>query len=179
MRGLWRASTSNYVRRGSTTAQRLRAIFASTSVGMLHYFVSRTVHRALPTAVSRVTGVATLLVADTMGRARRGRRHGRLGGCCAAPWVAQRHSWRAPRHLRGPNSIFGSGGVRPIACRTNDAARQALTARAMLVLAGRGSGSVRDRPAARPHCYGPSGSRRTDRHGRLLLGSNYDEEPLG
>ena len=69
--------------------------------------------------------------------------------------------------------------MRPIAWRTNDAALQALTARAMLVLAARGSGSVRDRPAARPHWHGPFISRRADRRDRLLLGSHGDEELLG
>ena len=39
LRGPWRASTSNHVRRSSITAQRLRAIFASTSAGMLDSFV--------------------------------------------------------------------------------------------------------------------------------------------
>ena len=84
LRGPWRASTSNHVRRSFITTQRLRAIFASTSAGMLNSFVPRTTHRALPMAVSRVTGVVTLLVAHTMGRVRSGRRRGHLGGCCAA-----------------------------------------------------------------------------------------------
>ena len=79
----------------------------------------------------------------------------------------------------GPGSVFGSGGVRPVVSRTNDAARQALTAGAMLVLAGRGSGSVRDQPAASPHWHGPFSSRRADRRDRLLLGSHGDEELLG
>ena len=111
LRGPWRASTSNHVRRSSITAQRLRAIFASTSAGMLDSFVPRTMHRALPTAVSRVTGVVTLLVAHTMGRARSGRRRGRLGGCCAA------RRWHndtpgGPRAAcGGPSSVFGSGDV--------------------------------------------------------------------
>ena len=67
LRGSRRASTSNHVRRSSVTIQRLCAIFASTSAGMLNSFISRTAHRAPPTAVSRVTGVVTLLVAHTVG----------------------------------------------------------------------------------------------------------------
>ena len=73
----------------------------------------------------------------------------------------------------------GFRGVWPVALRTNDAAGQALTARVMLVLAGRASGSVLDRPAARTHWYGPPSPRRTDRRGRLFLASHGDEEPLG
>ena len=65
-------------------AQRLRAIFASASGGMLNRFIPRMTHRALPTAVPRVAGVATLFVAYTMGRARCVRRRGCLGGCCTA-----------------------------------------------------------------------------------------------
>ena len=84
-----------------------------------------------------------------------------------------------PRRLRGPSSVFGSGDVRPVSWRPNDAARQALTARAMLVLADRGSGSVCDRAAARSRWHGPFGSRRADRRGRLLLGRHGDEELLG
>ena len=79
----------------------------------------------------------------------------------------------------GPSPVFGFGGVRPVAWRTNGAARQALTARAMLVLVDRGPGSVRDRAAARPYGHGPVGPRRADRRGRLLLGSHGDEETLG
>ena len=179
LRGPWRASTSNHVRRSSITAQRLRAIFASTSAGMLASFVPQMMHRALPTAVPRVTGVVTLLVAHTMGRARSGRRRGRLGGCCAA------RGWHndtpgGPRAAcGGPSSVFGSGDVRPVVWRANDAARQALTARAMLVLADRGPGPVRDRSTARPHRHGPFGSQRADRRGRLLLRSHGDEELLG
>ena len=92
-------------------AQRLPAIFASTSAGMLDSFVPWTMHGALPTAVSRVTGVVTLLVTHTMGRARCGRRGGHLGGCRAA------HGWYGgdpggPRAAYGgPNSVFGSGDV--------------------------------------------------------------------
>ena len=159
LRGPWRASTSNHVRRSSITAQRLRAIFASASASVLNPFILRMTHRALPTAVPRVTSVVTLLVAHTMGRARGGRRCGRLGGRCAA------RRWHndtpgGPRAAcGGPSSVFGFGGVRPVVSRTNDAARQALTARAMWVFAGRASASVRDRPTTRPHWYGPSGSR--------------------
>ena len=58
----------------------------------------------------------------------------------------------------GGGSVNGFGGVRPVVSRTNDTARQALTARAMWVFAGRTSASVRDRPATCPHWYGPSGS---------------------
>ena len=47
------------------------------------------------------------------------------------------------------------------------------------MLADRGSGSVRDRAAARPYWHGPFGPRRADRRGRLLLGSHGDEELLG
>ena len=65
LRGPWRASTSNHVRRSSITTQRLRAIFASTSAGMLNSFVPRTMHRALPTAVSGVFSMVMLLVART------------------------------------------------------------------------------------------------------------------
>ena len=179
LRGPWRASTSNHVRRSSITTQWLHAIFVSTSTGMLNSFVPRTTHRALPTAVPRVTGVVTLLVAHTMGRSRCGRRAGHPGGRCAA------RGWHndipgGPRAAcGGPSSVFGSGDVRPVVWRANDAARQALTARAMLVLAGRGSGSVRDRPAARPHWHGPFGSRRADRCDHLHLGSHGDEELLG
>ena len=61
-------------------AQRLCAILASTSAGMLNSFVPRTTHMALPTAVSRVTGVVTLLVVHNLVRARCGRWSGRLGG---------------------------------------------------------------------------------------------------
>ena len=68
LRGPWCASTSNHVRRSSITAQRLRAIFASTSAGMLDS-IPRTMHRALPTAVSGVSSVVALLVARTLGRA--------------------------------------------------------------------------------------------------------------
>ena len=46
--------------------QPLRAISASTSAGMLNSFIPRTTHRVLPTAVPRVTGVVTPLVAHTM-----------------------------------------------------------------------------------------------------------------
>ena len=46
--------------------------------------------------------------------------------------------------------------MRPVAWRANGAARQALTARAMLVFADRGPGPVRDRPTARPHWHGRS-----------------------
>src|SRR4051812_16330516 len=90
-------------------AQRLCAIFASASVCMLDSFVPRTMHRALPTAVSGVSSVVVLLVARTLGRARCGRRRRR-----GRPWVAQRHSWMAPRRLRGPSSAFGFGGVRSV-----------------------------------------------------------------
>ena len=41
------------------------------------------------------------------------------------------------------------GDVRPVAWHANGATRQALTARAMLVLVDRGPGSVGDRAAAR------------------------------
>ena len=115
--------------------QRLRAIFASTSAGMLNSFIPWTTHRALPTAVPRVTNVVTLLGVHTMGRARGGRRCERLGGRCAA------RRWHndtpgGPRAASGgPSSVFGSGGVRPIVWGANDAARQALTAWAMLVFA--------------------------------------------
>ena len=61
LRGSRHASTSNYVRRSSTMAQRLRAIFASTSASMLDSFVPRTMHRALPTTAPGVTSVVTLL----------------------------------------------------------------------------------------------------------------------
>ena len=65
-------------------------------------------------------------------------------------------TWRSSRTAcGGPTPIFEFGGVRPIAWRMNGAARQALTARAMLVLADRGPGSVRDRAAARPYWHGP------------------------
>ena len=159
--------------------QRRRAIFASTSAGMLNSFIPRTTHRALPTAVSRVTGMMTMLVAHTRGRAHSGRRRGHLGGCCAA---RGRHNDTpgGPRAVcGGPNPVFGLGGVRPVAWRTNGAARQALTARAMLVLADRGSGPVRDRSTARLHRDGLFGSQRADRRGRLLLRSHGDEELLG
>ena len=138
--------------------QRLHAIFASTSAGMLDSFIPRTTHRALPTAVSGVSSAVELLVARTLGRARCGRQRGRLGGCCAARgW--HNDTLGGPRATcGGPGSVFGFGGVRPVVSRTNDAARQALATRAMLVLAGHASGSVRDRSAARPHWYGPSGS---------------------
>ena len=121
-------------------AWRLCAISASTSAGMLASFVLRMMHGTLPTVASGVTSVVTLLVAHTLGRARRGRRRMRLGGCCAA----RRWHGATPGGPRaacgGPSSVFGFGGVRPVVLRTNDAARQALTARAMLVLAGRASG---------------------------------------
>ena len=84
LRGPWRASTSNHVRKSSVTTQRLRAIFASTSAGMLTYFVPQMTHMTLPMVVSRVTGVVTLLVAHNLGRARRGRRCRRLGSRRAA-----------------------------------------------------------------------------------------------
>ena len=41
--------------------QRLRAIFASASAGVLNPFILRMMHGALPTAVLRVTNVVTLL----------------------------------------------------------------------------------------------------------------------
>ena len=50
----------------------------------------------------------------------------------------------------GASTVFGSGDVRPVVWRANDAARQALTAMAMLVLVDRGPGPVRDQAAARP-----------------------------
>ena len=159
--------------------QRLCAIFASTSACVLNPFISRMTHRALPMAMSGVSSVVALLVACTLGRARCGRRRGRLGGCCAA------RGWHndtpgGPRAARGgPSPIFRLGDVRPVAWRANGTARQALTARAMLVLADRGSGSVRDRAAARPYWHGPFGPRRADRRGRLLLGSHGGEETLG
>ena len=115
LRGLCRALTSNHVRKSSITTQQLRAIFTSTSAGMLNSFVLRTMHRALPTAVSGVFSVVTLLVARTLGRARCGRRRGRLRGCCAA------RGWHndtpgGPRAAcGGPSSVFGLGSVRPVA----------------------------------------------------------------
>ena len=176
LRGLWRASTSKYVRRSSVTTQRLRAIFASASTGVLNPFILRTTHRALPTAVPRVTGVVMLLVAHTMGRAHSGRRRGCLGGRCAA-WGWHNDTPGGPcATCGGPSSVFGSGDERPVVWRANDAARQALTARAMLVLADRGPGPVRDWFTARPHRHGPFGSQRTDRRGRLLLGGHGDDE---
>ena len=160
-------------------AWRLRAVFASTSAGMLASFVPRMMHMTLPTAASRVSSMVALLVVRTLGRARHGRRRRRLGSRCAA------HGWHdaalgGPRAAcGGPSPVFGIGDAWPVVWRTNNATRQALTARAMLVLAGRGSGSVRDRPAARPHWHGPFGSRRADRRDRLLLGSHGNEELLG
>ena len=53
--------------------QRLRAIFSSTSAGMLNSVIPRTTHMALPTAVTRVASMVTLFVVHTMGRARGGR----------------------------------------------------------------------------------------------------------
>ena len=79
----------------------------------------------------------------------------------------------------GASSVFGFGDMRPVVLHMNDAARQALTARAMLVFAGRASGYVRDRPTARPRWHEPFGSQRADRRGHLLLGSHGDEELLG
>ena len=81
--------------------------------------------------------------------------------------------------LEGGSSVFGFGGTRPVVWRANDAPRQALTAWAMLVLADRGPGPVRDRSTARPHRHGPFGSQRADRRGHLLLGSHGDKELLG
>ena len=139
-------------------AQWLCAIFASTSAGMLASFVSQMMRMTLPTAVSGVSSVVALLVARTLGRAHCGRRRGRLGGCYAA------RGWHndipgGPRAAcRGPSPVLGFGDARPIVWRTNDAARQALTARAMRVFAGRASASVRDCPATRLHWYGPFGS---------------------
>ena len=159
--------------------QRLRAIFASTSAGMLNSFILWTTHRALPTAVPRVTGVVTLLCAHTMESARNGRRCGRLGGRCAA------RRWHndtpgGPRAAcGGSGSVFGSGDVWPVVWRVNDGTRRALTAWAMLVLADRGLGPVRDRSTGRPHRHGPFGSQRSDRRGRFLLRSHGDEELLG
>ena len=100
----------------------------------------------LPTAASRVTGVVTLLVAHNLGRAHCGRRSGRLGGRCAARgWYGD-----APGGSRtvcgGPSSVSGFRSVWPVALHTNDATRQALTARAMLVLTARASGSVATGP---------------------------------
>ena len=68
LRGSRRALTSNYVRRSSVTTQRLRAILASTSAGMLNPFILQMTHRALPSAVPRVTSVVTLLGAHTNGK---------------------------------------------------------------------------------------------------------------
>ena len=131
--------------------QRLRAIFASTLAAMLTSSVPRVMHRNLPTAASGVTSMVALLVAHTLGRARRGRRCRPLGGCCAARRWHNATPGGPRAACGGPSPVFGFCGVRPVVWCTNGAARQALTARAMLVLAGRGSGSVRDRPAARPH----------------------------
>ena len=78
-----------------------------------------------------------------------------------------------------PDSVFGFGGVWPVVSGTNDAARQALTARAMWGFVGRASASARDRFTTRPHWYGPFGPQRTDRRDHLLLGSHGDEELLG
>ena len=159
--------------------QRLRAIFTSASPSVLNPFILRAMHMALPTAVPRVTNVVTLLGAHTMGRARSGRRCGRLGGRCAA------RRWHndtpgGPRAAcGGPSSVFRSGDVWPVVWCMNDATRQALTTRAMLVLVDRSPGPVRDRSTARPHRHGPFGSQRADRHGRLLLRSHGDEELLG
>ena len=160
-------------------AQWLRAIFASTSASVLNPFILRMTHRALPTAVPSVTNVVTLLGAHTMGRARGGRRCGHLGGRCAA------RRWHndtpgGPRAAcGGPYSVFGSGDVRPVVWHANDAARQALTTKAMLVLPDRGPGPVCDRSTARPHRHGPLSSQRADRRGRLLLRSHGDKELLG
>ena len=123
LRGPWRASTSNHVRRSSITTLRVPAIFASTSASMLNSFVPRTTHRALPTAVPRGNGVVTLRVAHTMGRARSGRRCGRPGGRgTARRWHNDTHE--GPRAAcGGSSSVFGSGDVRPVVWRANDAAR--------------------------------------------------------
>ena len=159
-------------------AQRLRAIFASTSAGMLASFVPQMMHRTLPTAASGVSSVVALLIAHTLGGARCGRRGGRLGGRRAA------RGWHgdAPGGPRaacgGPNSVSGFCGMWPVVSRTDDAARQALAAKAVWVFASRASASVRDRPTTRLHWYGPFGPRRTDRCDRLLFGSHGDEELL-
>ena len=78
----------------------------------------------------------------------------------------------------GGSFVFGSGDMRSVLWRANEAARQALTARAMLVLTDRGLDPVRDRSTARPHRHGPFDSQRADRRGRLLLRSHGDEELL-
>ena len=160
-------------------AQRLRAIFASTSAGMLVSFVPQMMHRTLPTVASGVSSMVALLIARTLGRARRGRRRRRLGSRRTADGWHDAVLGGPRAACGGPSRVFRFGGVRLIVRRTNDAARQALTARAMLVLANRGPGPVRDRSTARPHRHGPFGSQRADRRGRLLLRSHGDEEQLG
>ena len=64
--------------------QRLRTIFTSASVSVLNPLILSMTDRALPTAVSRVTGVVTLLVVHNLGRVRCGRWGGPLGGRRAA-----------------------------------------------------------------------------------------------
>ena len=125
---------------------------------MLASFVPQMMHMTLPTVAPGVSCVMALLVARTLVRARCGRRRRRLGSLRAT------RRWHdaapgGPRAACGaPRPVFGFGDARPVVWRMNDAARQALTTRAMLVLAGRGSGSVRDRPAARVNRCEPSSS---------------------
>ena len=91
--------------------QRLRAIFASASASVLNPFILRMTHRALPTAVPRVTIVVTLRGAHTMGRT--------CGGCrCRCPGgrraARSRHNDApgGPRATCGrPSSVLGSGDM--------------------------------------------------------------------
>ena len=104
---------------------------------MLASLVPQMMRRTLPTVVSGVTGVVTLLVAHTLGRARCGHWGGRLGGRRAARRWHNDIPGGPHAACGGPSSVFVSGDVRPVVWHANDAARQALTARGMLVFAAR------------------------------------------
>ena len=103
-------------------APRPRAIFASTSAGMLASFVPQMMLMTLPTAASGVSSVVALLVARTLGRAHHGRWRSHLGSRRTAHG---RHdaALGGPRAAcGGPGSVFGLGGARLVVLCTDAAA---------------------------------------------------------
>ena len=173
------ALTSDHVRRSSITTPRSHAVFTSASASGQVFYVPGVALGALPVATPGIFGMIMPFIARCLGGAHCWRRRGSLGGPRIAFGRGGSNLGRPCATRGGPGSVFGFGGVCSVVSRTNDAARQALAARAMRVFVSHASAAVRDRPTTLPHWYGPFGPRRADRRGRLLLGSHGGEETLG